>query len=120
MMTNHAEGPTGAGVRRTLTRWNLELQRIRWPILRYGLSVISVAIALGLALTLQYHQFRDVEVPVLALSIALTSWYAETGPSLLAIVLSTVAFDYFFTEPLYSFYISTKDLPYFFVFIAGG
>jgi signal transduction histidine kinase len=119
-MTDHAETPTGVGVRRTLARGHLESQRIRSPILRYGFSVISVAIGLGLALTLQYYQSRDVEVPVLALSIALTTWYAGTGPSVLAIALSTAAFDYFFTEPFYSFSISSKDLPYFFVFVAWG
>jgi light-regulated signal transduction histidine kinase (bacteriophytochrome) len=38
----------------------------------------------------------------------------------LAILLSTVLFDYFFTEPLYSFEISPKDLPYFFIFVIWG
>src|SRR5215469_18190589 len=59
-------------------------------------------------------------VPVFALSIALTTWYAGTGPSVLAILLSTACFDYFFTEPLYSFSVSSSDLPYFFVFVAWG
>jgi K+-sensing histidine kinase KdpD len=122
MMTDHAEGPTGVGVRRTLARWDLalEVHRIRSPILGYGFSVVSVAIGLVLALALQFYQFRDVEVPVLALSIALTTWYAGTGPAVLAIVLSTACFDYFFTEPFYSFSVSSKDLPYFFVFVAWG
>jgi signal transduction histidine kinase len=118
MMTDDAERLTGAGARRTLTPWNLELHRILSPILRYGFSVVSVAVGLGLALILQYYQFRDVEVPVLALSIALTTWYAGTGPSVLAIVLSAACFDYFFTEPFHTFYITSRDLPYFFVFIA--
>ena len=73
MLTAHAEVPTGVGIGGTLARWNLESQRIRSPILRYGLSVVSVAVGLGLALTLQYYQFRDVELPVLTLSIALTT-----------------------------------------------
>ena len=103
-----------------MARWHLDLQRIRSPTLRYGFSVVSVAMALGLALIFQYYQFRDVEVPVLALSIALTTWYAGTGPSVLAIVLSTACFDYFFTEPFYSFSVSSEDLPYFFVFVAWG
>ena len=120
MTTDHAEGPTSVGVRRTPARWDLEVQRIRSPILRYSLSVVSVAIGLGLALTLQYFQFRDVEVPVLAMSIAFTTWYAGAGPSALAIVLSTVCFDYFFTEPLYSLSVSSRDLPYFLVFVAWG
>jgi K+-sensing histidine kinase KdpD len=120
MMTDHAEGPTGVGVRRTLAGLNLEERRIRSPILGYGFSVVSVAIGLVLALALQFYQFRDVEVPVLALSIALTTWYAGTGPAVLAIVLSTACFDYFFAAPYYSFSVSGKDLPYFFVFVAWG
>jgi len=119
-ITDHAQASTDVGVRRTLTRWDLESQRIRPPVLRYGFSVVSVAIGLGLALTFQYYQFRDVEVPVLALSIALTTWYAGVGPAALAIVLSTAGFDYFFAEPIYSFSVSSKDLPYFFVFLAWG
>jgi K+-sensing histidine kinase KdpD len=120
MMTDHAESLTDTGARRTLTPGNLDLHSIGSPILRYGFSVVSVAVGLGLALILQYYQFRDVEVPVLALSIALTTWYAGTGPSVLAIVLSTACFDYFFTEPFYSFSISSKDLPYFLIFVAWG
>jgi len=119
-MTDYAERPTGVGVMRILARWHLESQGIRSPILRYGFSVISVAIGLWLALIFQYYHFRDVGVPVLALSIALTTWYAGTGPSVLAILLSTASFDYFFTEPFYSFSVSSTDLPYFFVFVAWG
>jgi signal transduction histidine kinase len=120
MMIDYAQALTDVGVRRTSAHWDRESQRIRSPVLRYGFSVVSVAIGLGLALTFQYYQFRDVEVPVLALSIALTTWYAGAGPSALAIVLSTACFDYFFTEPFYSFSVSSKDLPYFFVFLAWG
>jgi signal transduction histidine kinase len=117
MMTDHAEEPTGAGVRGALARWNEESQRIRSPILRYGLSVVSVAIGLGVALILQYYHFRDVELPVLTMSIALTTWYAGIGPSVLAIVLAMGCFNYFFVEPIYSLSISASDLPYFLVFI---
>jgi signal transduction histidine kinase len=119
-MTDYAQGLTDVGMKRTLARWNPEVHMIRSPILRYGFSVASVFIALALAFTLQYYQFRDVEVPVLALSIALTTWYAGTGPSVLAIVLSAACFDYFFTEPFYTLSITSRDLPYFFVFIAWG
>ena len=119
-MADYAQGLTDVGMKRTLARWNPEVHMIRSPILRYGFSVASVAIALALGFTLQYYQFRDVEVPVLALSIALTTWYAGTGPSVLAIVLSAACFDYFFTEPFYTLSITSRDLPYFFVFITWG
>jgi len=75
-MTDRAEVSTGVGARLTLARWNIESHGIRSPILRYGLSVVSVAIGLGLSLLLQHYQFHDVELPVLTLSVALTTWYA--------------------------------------------
>ena len=117
-MTELAEGPMHVGGWRALARRNLELHQVRSPILRYGLSVFCVAIALGLSLTLQHLQFRDVEAPLFALSIAITTWYAGNGPSVLAILLSTACFAYFFVEPIYSFYVSSRDLPYFLVFVA--
>jgi light-regulated signal transduction histidine kinase (bacteriophytochrome) len=108
------------GVKRTLARWDLELHNVRSPILRYGLSAACVAIAFGLALTFQYYQFRDVEVPVFTLSIAIITWYAGNGPSVLAVLLSMLLFDYFFIEPRYSFDISSRELPYFFTFVTWG
>src|SRR6202030_385765 len=117
MMTKLAEGPPIVGVRRSLAYWNQEFQRIHSPILRYGFSVVSVAIALVVAFALQHYEFRDVELPVLTLAIALTTWYAGAGPSVLAVLLSSACFDYFFTEPLYSFGVSGRDLPYFFIFV---
>ena len=117
-MTGLAEGPTHVGVRRSLSYWNQEFQRIHSPILRYGFSVVSVAIALGVAFAVQHYQFREVELPVLTVAIALTTWYAGAGPSVLAVLLSMACFDYFFTEPLYSFDISNRDLPFFLVFVA--
>jgi PAS domain S-box-containing protein len=104
---------------------NLDLRRGYSPILRYGFSVGCVAVALVLALTVQFYEFRDVGLPLFVLAIALVTWHAGVGPSVVAVVLSTVCFDYFFTEPLYSFYVSGKDLPYFFTFmiwaaIVGG
>jgi K+-sensing histidine kinase KdpD len=105
-------------VKRSLTYWNQESQRIHSPILRYGFSVVSVAIALGVAFALDDYRFRDVELPALTVAIAFTTWYAGPGPSLLAVLLSSGCFDYFFTEPLYSFDISSKQLPHFFIFLA--
>jgi signal transduction histidine kinase len=104
-------------VRRSLAYWNREFQRIESPILRYGFAVVAVAIALGVAFALQHYQFREVELPVLAVAIAFTTWYAGAGPSVVAVLLSSACFDYFFTEPLYSFNISTRDLPYFLIFV---
>ena len=91
--------------------WHIGTKNFKESTLRYGLSLVCVAIALGLALTLQYYQFRDVELPVLTLPIALVTWYAGAGPSVLAIVLATGCFAFFFAEPLYSFEAPAWDCP---------
>jgi signal transduction histidine kinase len=120
MMTELAEAQMHVGGWRALARWNLELHQISSPILRYGFSVVFVAVALGVCLLFQYYNFRDVETPLFTLSIAVIAWYAGNGPAALAILLCTVFFDYFFTEPLYSFEISAHDLPYFLIFVIWG
>jgi K+-sensing histidine kinase KdpD len=104
-------------MRRSLAYWNQEFQRIHSPILRYGFSVVSVVVAVAVALALRYYQFREAELPVLTVAIALSTWYAGTGPSVVAVLLSTACFAYFFAEPIYSFEISPSDLPYFLIFV---
>ena len=44
------------------------------------------------------------------------AWYGGPGPALLAFLLASLGFDYFFTEPLYTLYISLSDIPYFLFF----
>jgi K+-sensing histidine kinase KdpD len=116
-MTIHlAEGPTGVAMRRSLARWNLGLRR-SGPAIRYGFSVVCVAVALGLALTFQYYGVQNVESPPFSLAIVLAAWYAGIGPSVVAVMLSAICFNYFFTEPLYTFEINSEDLPNFFLFM---
>jgi K+-sensing histidine kinase KdpD len=119
-MTIHlAEGPTGVAVRRSLARWNLELHSGPPPI-RYAFSVVCVAVALGVALAFQYYGFHAAELPLFDLAVVFITWYAGIGPAVLAVVLSTACFDYFFVEPLYSFEVTSADLPYFFLFTTSA
>ena len=69
------------------------------------------------ALLLERYGFRGVEFPLFLFAIALTVWYAGVGPAILAVVLSSLAFDYFFTEPRYSLYGRSSEIPYYVVFI---
>jgi signal transduction histidine kinase len=100
-----------------VARWDVDLHTGRSPVLRYGFSVVCVGVALGLALVVRYYSFRGVGLPVLSLGIAVVTWYAGIGPSVLAVVLSSIVFDYFFVEPLHSLAISIDDLPYFVIFV---
>jgi light-regulated signal transduction histidine kinase (bacteriophytochrome) len=97
---------------------NLE-QRLRSSaILRYGFSVTAVAIALGLSLASNAFGFREVELPLFTLAIAIVTWYAGGGPSVLAVVLSATGFNFFFVDPVYTLYVSVREIPYFLIFVA--
>jgi PAS domain S-box-containing protein len=41
----------------------------------------------------------------------LATWLGGTGPGLVAVVLSTLSINYFFTEPAFAFQFSTRDIP---------
>jgi light-regulated signal transduction histidine kinase (bacteriophytochrome) len=97
---------------------NLEQRLGGSAILRYGFSIAAVAVALGLSLIISAYGFRDVAMPLLTLAIAIVTWYAGSGPSALAVVLSATSFAYFFVEPIYSIYVSVKEIPYFLIFVA--
>jgi PAS domain S-box-containing protein len=100
-----------------MARPNLELQIARSPVLRYGLAVLSVSVALGASLLLERFHFRNVADPLFLLAIAIAVWYAGTGPAILAVVLSGMADTYFFIEPIYSIYITRGDVPHFVIFV---
>ena len=91
--------------------------KILSAIQRYGLAIVSVAIALGMALLLESSNIVHVEYPVFLFAICIVAWYAGTGPAILAVVLTGLAFDYFFVPPIHTFYISTSELPYWVSFI---
>jgi PAS domain S-box-containing protein len=95
-----------------------QLQFAHSAVRRYGLAVTSFAIAVGLGLLAQRYGLRNVEVPLLLFAVAVTAWYAGPGPVTLTVVLSIAFFDYFFTEPRYSFYVTGSDIPYLIVFIS--
>jgi K+-sensing histidine kinase KdpD len=84
------------------------------PIQRYGLAVTSVAIALGIAVILENYHLREAEFPLFLFALTLTAWFAGDGPAVLAVILSSLAFNYFFNEPFYSLYIKSDELPYYF------
>jgi len=99
-----------------MTRGTLLLSNVPSVIQRYGLAVVSVALALIINLFLFNRRIEGVEFPIFLVAIAVSAWYAGFGAGILAMVLSTIAFNYFFTQPYYSFYIIAADVPYFIVF----
>jgi len=103
-------------MRRSITYSKRQFPGLHSPILRYGFSLVSVAVALGVAVALQHYRLDDAQLPVFTFAIAITAWYAGIGPSGAAVLLSSACFDYFFTEPLYSLDMTGRDLFHFFNF----
>jgi PAS domain S-box-containing protein len=87
-------------------------------ILRYGLAVLTVSLALGAALFLQELRLRDAAIPLFLFAGSVSAWYGGPGAALVALVLSCVVFDYFFVAPIGSFAVTSADIPYFVIFIS--
>ena len=85
--------------------WDRENRSANWLsqpapsiVLRYGLALVSVAAALGLAqIFLHFHLPQPFAAFALS-AIAITFWYGGTMPGILATVLSSLVRTYFF-EP---------------------
>jgi len=101
-----------------VSQLNLEQRLAGSPILGYAFSVTAVVVALALALIFSTNGFRDTELPLFTLAIAFVTWYSARGPSALAVALSALAYNYFFTEPLYSLYVSVSEIPSYVIFVA--
>jgi PAS domain S-box-containing protein len=58
-----------------------------------------------------------VEFPLFLFAIAITVWYAGPRPGILALLISSLAFDYYYTDPPHSFAATPTDIPYLVVFV---
>jgi PAS domain S-box-containing protein len=102
--------------RQAMVRWRPHLPKPLSAIQRYGLPVPSVSLALGAALLLSRYNFRGLSDSLFFFAIATTAWYAGPGPAIFAMVSSFLIDDYFFIEPIYSFRMTSDDIPHFLVF----
>jgi PAS domain S-box-containing protein len=80
---------------------------------RYGLAVVTVAVAL--IVTKALVKYTDI-TPLFYAAIVISAWFGGMGPGLLAVALATVAIDYYFVEPLYTFDLNAKQISFLIVF----
>lgn len=83
----------------------------RSAIWRYGMALLAVTIAVLVTLASEWFGLTGRSAAFLA-AILLTGWYAGTGPLILAMILSTAAFDYFFLPPRYTIGFEARPDPY--------
>jgi len=84
--------------------------------LRYSIALVCVAAALAASLLLQ----RLFPYPFLFLffaAVMASAWLGGTAPGLFAVLLSTLAVDYFFVPPFHSFAVNATDTAYFVAFV---
>lgn len=94
---------------------SLRMRRIG-AIMRFGIALGCVAMALGASLLLQ----KLFPYPFLFLffaAVMASAWIGGTAPGLFAVFLSTVAVDYYFVPPQHSLAIDATDSAYFVAFI---
>src|SRR3984885_14711670 len=101
-----------------MLKWKIQSPKPLSLLEGYSLAILSVGAAAGIALLMVRLQFNGMQVPLFLFAPSITSWYAGIGPSVVALVLCCLSFDYFFVEPLYNLNISGADLPYFISFAA--
>lgn len=84
--------------------------RVVW---RYGLAVVTVAVAL--LITRSLEKYTDI-TPLFYAAIVVTAWFGGSGPGLLAVLLSAMAIDYFLVPPLYTLGLGQKQISFLVVF----
>jgi len=80
---------------------------------RYGIAVVTVGAAL--LITKSLEQYTDI-TPLFYAAIVISAWFGGMGPGLLAVVLATVALDYYFIPPLYTLRPDLKQISFLLVF----
>ena len=73
-------------------------------LLRHGISVLTVAIALLFTLLL-WPLINPISPPLFLAAIVISAWYGGMRQGLLTTLLSIVAIDYFFINPVNTFFV---------------
>jgi C4-dicarboxylate-specific signal transduction histidine kinase len=85
----------------------------------FGLALAFVGLALVSTLLVQ-HLFLHPFLFLFFAAVMVSAWRGGTGPGLFAVLLSTLAVDYFFLPPIHSFAIKAPDLAYFSAFVLSA
>src|SRR5208282_2633004 len=109
--------PSGIDANESVTHRSSEPLR-QISVRRYGLAILSVGVALGASLLLEHFHFRVPSALLLLFAVAISSWYGGLGPAVLAVILSTIGFYWYFVQPVRTIYIYRSEIPNFIIFTA--
>jgi PAS domain S-box-containing protein len=83
----------------------------------YALAVGACLVAVTLALPLSRADIHGPEFVIALMAIAVTVWFTSRGPAIVGLILNALSFNYFFTPPIYSFYITPGEVPTYIAFV---
>src|SRR5713101_3260636 len=86
----------------------------RFAVLRYGIAVSCVAATVIVALWLRPVVVAAAQL--LLVAVLITGWVSGLRPALVAWVLATVAFTYYFTSPFDTLKIDIDEIPRLLIF----
>ena len=88
----------------------------RSAVARYAIAVLSVTVAVMAALWLRAVVLGGAQL--LLVAVLITGWVSGLRPALVAWLLASLAFDYFFVQPFDSLAVKPAELPRLFLFMA--
>jgi two-component system sensor histidine kinase KdpD len=79
------------------------------PYRVYGISITILVIASLINFLLFPHVHASNYIMIYLLAVTVIALFGEIGPSILASLLSVLAYDFFFVQPYYSFYVNSAE-----------
>src|SRR5690242_10746497 len=89
-------------------------------IISYAVAAFSVAAVIAIAQWIELVFQSAPQVSLLLCAVMFSAWVGGVGPGVLAIALSTLAFDYYFLPPLDSLVVDLNQLPRLFIFVLSA
>ena len=93
-------------------------RKVPQAVWQYTLAVVSVAVALGITNSLE--RYTTLRTPFFFIAIIGSAWFGRMGPGLLAVVLSTLALDYYFSPAGQTLASSGASGPFILLFSLSG
>jgi C4-dicarboxylate-specific signal transduction histidine kinase len=82
----------------------------------YGAALVLVGAAIAVTLVLQYFHVEHNRFQFYATIVA-AAWFGGAGPGCMAVILSTLGVEFFFTAPFFNLGVDPQELPDFLTFI---
>lgn len=89
-------------------------------LLKYVVTVVTVTLAVTIAVLVHHFWNSTPYVSLLLCAVLFSAWFGGYGPAFLAVVLSTLAFDYFFLSPPDSLFKYAHEAPRFILYLVSA